>query len=120
MVAQGDRRGYQHLLDEFWSDAEDQGIPLPTPKPVSDAAFCKARKGLKPELLRELLESFRFSQTQKHLLKNLLRKWETLHSEIELPTALRSSSSNAKTLLQNIQRELERHSTEKYKTETEN
>jgi len=55
MVAQGDRRGYQHLLDEFWAEAEDQGVPLPSPAPVSAAAFCKARQGLKPELLRELL-----------------------------------------------------------------
>ncbi len=55
MVAQGDRRGYQHLLDEFWAEAEDQDIPLPSSEPVSAAAFCKARRGLKPDLLRELL-----------------------------------------------------------------
>jgi hypothetical protein len=55
MVSQGDRRGYSHLLDEFWADAEEQGVRLGSSRPVSAAAFCKARRRLKPELLRRLL-----------------------------------------------------------------
>lgn len=55
MVSQGDRRGYAHLLDEFWEDAEDQGIDLGRARPVSAAAFCKARHKLKPEVFRHLL-----------------------------------------------------------------
>jgi len=55
MASQGDRRGYTHLLDEFWADAEEQGVRLGTTQSVSAAAFCKARRRLKPELLRQLL-----------------------------------------------------------------
>jgi hypothetical protein len=55
MVSLRDRRGYSHLLDEFWADAEEQGVRLGSSRPVSAAAFCKARRRLKPELLRRLL-----------------------------------------------------------------
>lgn len=55
MVSQGDRRGYRHILEEFWEEAESHGVPLKTPTPVSAAAFCKARRGIRPGLLRELL-----------------------------------------------------------------
>ncbi len=55
MVADGGRRGYTHLLDAFWDEAESQRVPLPTEEPVSAAAFCKARHRLQPELVRRLV-----------------------------------------------------------------
>ena len=74
MVAQGDRRGYQHLLDEFWAEAEDQGVPLPSEEPVSAAAFCKARKGLKPELVHELIH--RVGDRTDRTLEDGEGKWQ--------------------------------------------
>jgi len=55
LVADGGRRGYALLLDSFWDKARDQNIPLPTDLPVSAAAFCKARRKLKPAALRSIL-----------------------------------------------------------------
>ena len=55
MVADGGRRGYTHLLEAFWADANDQGANLPQEKPLSAAAFCNARHKLKPSALRALL-----------------------------------------------------------------
>ena len=55
MVADAGRRGYTHLLDGFWAQAEDLELDLPAPTPVSGAAFCRARNKLHPDLLRELI-----------------------------------------------------------------
>jgi len=73
LVADGGRRGYAHLLDGFWDEAQEQGVPLPTEKPVSAAAFCKARHKLKPDALRVLLgqstESFESAHGVDHRFK---------------------------------------------------
>ncbi len=55
LVADAGRRGYKHLLDEFWDECVDFGLELPTEQAVSAAAFCKARRKLKPEVCRALL-----------------------------------------------------------------
>lgn len=55
MAADGGRRGYQHLLDSFWHDAELHGVVLPVAEPVSAAAFCNARKKLGWSAIRQLL-----------------------------------------------------------------
>ncbi len=55
MVADGNRRGYEHLLDAFWDDARSHGLPLPTLTPVSAASFCTARPKITPSLLRHML-----------------------------------------------------------------
>jgi hypothetical protein len=55
MVADGNRRGYRHLLDGFWDDARSYGMELPTEKPTSAASFCTARHKITPELLRNIL-----------------------------------------------------------------
>lgn len=54
MVGDGGRRGYRHLLEQFWDHAEGRGISLPCDEPVSAAAFCKARRKLKPHAIRSL------------------------------------------------------------------
>ena len=56
MAADGGRRGYQHLLDGFWHDANLNGVPLPVAAPVSAAAFCNARKKLGWTAIRQLLQ----------------------------------------------------------------
>lgn len=55
MVADGNRRGVRHLLPDFWEEARDHGLPLPTQKPVSASAICQARARLNPEVFRQLL-----------------------------------------------------------------
>ncbi len=55
LVADSGRRGYKHLLDEFCDECLDFGLDLPTEQAVSAAAFCKARRRLKPEVYRALL-----------------------------------------------------------------
>ena len=55
MVADGSRRGYQHLLDGFWDEARSYGLDLPTDRPISAASFCTARHKITPELLRHML-----------------------------------------------------------------
>jgi hypothetical protein len=55
MVADGNRRGYQHLLDGFWDEARSYGLELPTEESVSAASFCTARHKVTPELLRHML-----------------------------------------------------------------
>jgi hypothetical protein len=55
MAADGGRRGYQHLIDEFWHDAKLNRVPLPVDEPVSAAAFCNARKKLGSSAVRQLL-----------------------------------------------------------------
>lgn len=55
MVADGGRRGYQHLLDAFWDEARGYGLPLPTEHPIKASSFCTARPKITPELLRNML-----------------------------------------------------------------
>jgi hypothetical protein len=55
MVADGNRRGYRHLLDGFWDEARGYGLELPTEEAVSAASFCTARHKITPELLRYML-----------------------------------------------------------------
>lgn len=73
LVAGGGRRGYRHTLDGFWDEARDHGVALPTEKPISAAAFCKARRKLKPEALRLLLgqvtEAFDSAHGHEHRFK---------------------------------------------------
>jgi hypothetical protein len=55
MVADGNRRGYQHILDAFWDECASHGVPLPSAEPVSASAFCQARSKLSSDLLRKVL-----------------------------------------------------------------
>lgn len=55
MVADGNRRGYQQLLDGFWDEARSFDLPLPTDAPVSAASFCTARHKITPAFLRHSL-----------------------------------------------------------------
>ncbi|MCP5067029.1 MAG: IS4 family transposase [bacterium] len=55
MVADGNRRGYRHILDAFWDECAWHGVHLPTEGPVSASAFCQARAKLPDELLRKVL-----------------------------------------------------------------
>jgi hypothetical protein len=57
MAGDSGRRGYGQLLDAFWSEAQRDGIRLPQPDPVSAAAFCNARKKLRPGLFEGLLST---------------------------------------------------------------
>lgn len=58
MVADGNRRGYRHLLDGFWDEARSFGLDLPSEKPVAAASFCTARPKITSELLRSMLQDF--------------------------------------------------------------
>jgi len=55
MVADGNRRGYQLLLEGFWDEARSFGLPLPKDTAVSAASFCTARHKITPELLQHSL-----------------------------------------------------------------
>jgi hypothetical protein len=55
MVGDAGRRGYARLLESFWDQAHVQGVPLASVEPVSAAAFCQARRKLRPEAVREAL-----------------------------------------------------------------
>ena len=55
MVADGNRRGYKHLLDAFWDEALGFGLKLPTSEPVSAPSFCTARYKITADLLRRML-----------------------------------------------------------------
>lgn len=55
MVADGRRRGYQHLLECFWDEARAYGLPLPTEEPISAAAFCTARHKIPSQMLRHMI-----------------------------------------------------------------
>ena len=57
MVADGNRRGYTEILEKFWMNACSWGLKLPQSRPVSAAAFCKARRKLPASLLRDLLKT---------------------------------------------------------------
>jgi hypothetical protein len=56
MIADGNRRGYQHLLPAFWDEARSHGLELPVQEPVSAASFCEARHKIEPELVRHMLQ----------------------------------------------------------------
>jgi hypothetical protein len=55
MVADGNRRGYRHLLEAFWDEARSLGLRLPTDQPVSAPSFCDARPKITTALLRHML-----------------------------------------------------------------
>ena len=55
MAGDAGRRGYGHLLEDFWIEARRSGIVLPCEDPVTAVAFCKARRKLKPALFASLL-----------------------------------------------------------------
>jgi hypothetical protein len=55
MVADGNRRGYRHILDSFWDECASHDVRLPTEQPVTAAAFCQARSKLPSDLLRQVL-----------------------------------------------------------------
>jgi len=55
MVADAGRRGYARLLESFWHLARAQDTELGSDQPVSAAAFCQARRKLRPEAVREAL-----------------------------------------------------------------
>lgn len=56
MVADANRRGYELLLHGFWDEARGHSLPLPSRRAISAAAFCKARRKITPDLLRQLLQ----------------------------------------------------------------
>lgn len=55
MAADSNRRGVRHLLADFWAEAEELGLELSRPEPVSAAAICGARQRLDPEVFRDVL-----------------------------------------------------------------
>lgn len=55
MIADANRRGYELLLHGFWDEARSHSLPLPSERAISAAAFCKARRKITPDLLRQLL-----------------------------------------------------------------
>lgn len=55
MVSDGNRRGYQALLDAFWDEARAHGLPLPKAQPISAPSFCSARPKITSLLLRHIL-----------------------------------------------------------------
>lgn len=71
MAADAGRRGYSLMLDAFWEEASRSGIVLSQDEPVSAAAFCKARRKLKPELLASFLAMVASTIGEKHSRKLL-------------------------------------------------
>lgn len=55
MVADANRRGYRHVLDAFWDEAQSFGLALPSDVPISAPAFSTARAKITPELMRALI-----------------------------------------------------------------
>jgi len=55
MIADGNRRGYGLLLENFWDEARSHGLPLPQQDAVSAASFCEARHKIKTDLFCKLL-----------------------------------------------------------------
>lgn len=74
MVADGNRRGYEHLLRAFWDEARLHGLSLPCEKPVSAASFCEARHKITPEHLRDLLYEIAWAAPAGTALGN--RRWK--------------------------------------------
>ncbi len=57
MVADGNRRGYRHLLEGFWDEARAQGLELPTEHALSAPSFCRAREKITTGLLKQILQT---------------------------------------------------------------
>ena len=57
MVADGNRRGYRHLLEGFWDEARAQGLELPTEQALSAPSFCRAREKITTGLLKPILQT---------------------------------------------------------------
>lgn len=55
MVGDANRRGYRHLLEAFWDEAQAHGLPLPCELPVLAASFCEARPKITIGLLKHVL-----------------------------------------------------------------
>ncbi len=55
MVADANRRGYRHLIDGFWDEAQSFGLALPSEVPISAPSFSAARAKITPELMRTLI-----------------------------------------------------------------
>jgi len=55
MVADANTRGYELLLKGLWDEARDHGLPMPTVRPITAAAFCEARPKVTPRLLRRMV-----------------------------------------------------------------
>lgn len=55
MIADGNRRGYQLLLDGFWDEARSYSLDLPTTEAISAPSFCTARRKITSALLQRLL-----------------------------------------------------------------
>ncbi len=62
MVADGNRRGYQRLLEAFWDEARSLNLPLPTDQPVAASSFCTARPKITSLLLKDLLQEIASSK----------------------------------------------------------
>ncbi len=62
MVADGNRRGYGHLLEGFWDEARSQGLELPTEQALSGPSFCRAREKITPALLKQILQTLASSE----------------------------------------------------------
>ena len=71
MAADAGRRGYGLVLDAFWEEASRSGISLSCSEPVSAAAFCKARRKIKPKLLEALLAMVAAEVGRRHEAKLL-------------------------------------------------
>lgn len=71
MAADAGRRGYGLVLDAFWEEANRSGIALACEEPVSAAAFCKARRKIKPQLLVVLLATVCNTVGQRHAARLL-------------------------------------------------
>lgn len=74
MVADGNRRGYRHLLRAFWDEAAARGLPLPSEEPVTAASFCEARHKITADQLRDLLYEVAWATPDGHELGN--RRWK--------------------------------------------
>jgi hypothetical protein len=62
MVADGNRRGIRHLLPDFWEQATDHSLALPSDKPVSASAICQARARHDSDVFRDLLYALSCAQ----------------------------------------------------------
>jgi len=57
MVADGNQRGIRHLVLDFWDQAADAGLPLPTEEAVTASAIGQARQRLPEDFFRLLLNA---------------------------------------------------------------
>lgn len=73
MVADGNRRGYQHLLPAFWDEARSHDLELPLEEPISAASFCEARRKITTPLLKRMLHDLGLQAFGKG--KRAPRRW---------------------------------------------